>query len=72
MIQAFVERLEDGLDLGEVANPAGLGVHFTLDIDRHPEGMTMQAPALVAGGDMRQAMGSLEDEFFEQFHGVSR
>ena len=31
----------------------------------------MQAPAFMAFGDVRQAVGGLEGEFFENFHGMT-
>ena len=69
VIQLFIERLEDGFDLGEVANPAGIGVNLALDIDGDPKRMAMQAPAFMAFRDVRQAVGGLEHKLFEQFQG---
>src|SRR5690606_20548417 len=71
VVELLIERLEDRLDLGEIANPAGIRIHFTFDIHRHLEGMTMQAPALVACGYVRQKVRGLEHKLFEQFHGIS-
>jgi hypothetical protein len=43
-------------------------VDLALDVDGGPEGVAMQASALVPGGNMGQAVGGLEGELFEQFH----
>lgn len=72
VIQALVQRLEDRLDLREVANPAGMRVDIAREMDGNLERVAMQAPALVPFGDVGQAMGGLESEFLEYFHGVLR
>src|SRR5690606_26069767 len=68
MIELIVDRLEDLLDLGEVANPSGMRVDLSLDVNADLERMAVETPALVTLGYVRQAMGGLEDEFLEQFH----
>ena len=69
VVEALVDRFEDCLDLGEVANPAGVRIDLTLDVDGGTEGVTMQAAAFVASRHVRQEMGGFEGEFFEQFQG---
>ena len=56
VVEALVERLEDGLDLGEIANPAGIRIDIAFDIDGDAELMAMQAPALVACRYMGEAV----------------
>ena len=51
MVELLVDRLEDRLDLGEVANPAGIGIDLAFDIDGNAERMAMQAAAFVAFRD---------------------
>ena len=69
VVEALVDRFEDCLDLGKVADPAGVRVDLTLDVDGRTEGVTMQAAAFVASRHVRQEMGGFEGEFFEQFQG---
>lgn len=71
MVEALVERLEDGLDLGEIANPAGIRIDIAFDIDGDAERMAMQAPALVTFRYVGETMCGFEGEFFEQFQGVA-
>ena len=71
MVEALIERLEDGLDLGEVANPASMRINIAFDINGYAERMTVQAPTFVAGRDMRKAVCRFEGKFFEQFQGVA-
>lgn len=68
MVKLLIERLKNGFYLGEVTDPAGIWIDFTLDIDSHAKRMAMQAPAFMAVGDVREAMSGLENKFFEQFH----
>jgi hypothetical protein len=37
MIQSFIDWLEDLLDLAEVPDPAGMGVHLAFKVNRNPE-----------------------------------
>jgi len=71
VIETLVERLEDGLDLGEVANPAGLWIDIAFDINGDAERVAMQASALVPGRYVGEAVCRFEGEFFEQFQGVA-
>lgn len=71
MVQLLIEWLEDGFYLGEITNPAGIWIDFTLDIDRNAKRVAMQTPAFVTVRDVRESMGGLEDKLFEQFHCVS-
>lgn len=71
VVEALIERLENRLDLRKVTDPAGMRVKVAAQVDSHLEGVTMQAPALMAFGDVRQAVGGLECELFENFHGMT-
>ena len=62
------ERLEDRLDFREVANPAGVRIEITAQVNRHLERVTVQASAFVAFRDVGQAVGGFEGKFFEDFH----
>mgnify|MGYP003363662242 CR=1 FL=1 len=68
VIELLVKRLEDGLELGEVANPAGMGIGLTLDVDGDTEGVAVQATAFMARRHVGKPMCGFEDEFFEDFH----
>ena len=70
VVQALVQRLEDRLDLGEVANPAGVRVEVAAQVDRHFERVAVQAAALVAFRHVGQAVGGFERKFLEDFHSV--
>lgn len=50
VVELFVDRLEDRLDLGEVANPAGIGVDLAFDMQGDAEGVAVQATAFVPSG----------------------
>ncbi|GLK58949.1 hypothetical protein GCM10017624_11060 [Azotobacter vinelandii] len=65
MVQPFVDRLEDLLDLGKVANPAGVGIDLALDIDGHAEGVAVQPATFVSGRNPGEAVSRFEYEFFE-------
>ncbi|GLZ86836.1 hypothetical protein Pres01_28870 [Metapseudomonas resinovorans] len=68
MIELLVERLEDCLELGEVTNPAGVGIGLAFDIDSHTERVAVKATALVASGHVRKPVRGFEYEFLENFH----
>ena len=52
----------------EIHDPAGGRIRLARDGDADPERMAVQTAALVAGRDVRQAMGRLGHELFEDFH----
>ncbi len=68
VVELLVDRLEDRLDFREVADPAGMRIDLAFDVDGDTERVAVQAPAFVAFGDVGQAMGGFEGEFFEEFH----
>lgn len=68
VIKLVVERSESRLDVGEVHNPTQGGVRLATDVDFHAERMTVQTRALVARRHVRQAMGGLDREDFEDMH----
>ncbi len=43
-------------------------IDLAFDVDGDTERVAVQAPAFVAFGDVGQAMGGFEGEFFEEFH----
>src|SRR5690606_37602622 len=69
MVQLLVQRLERGLEVGEVHHPAGLRIDRAFHVQLHPERVAVQARALVALGHVGQAMCRLEGEDLEDFHG---
>ena len=70
VIQTLVQRLENRLDLREVADPAGVRIEVAAQVQRHFERVTVQASALVAVRDVRQAVGGFESKLFENFHSI--
>ena len=75
VVEVVVVELVDGLvgdafDLGEVDDPAHLGVEIALDVDDQAVGVAVEAGALVGGGEVVQAMGGVERELSEDLHGV--
>lgn len=49
VIQSLVKRLENSFYLRKVADPTCMGVHFAFQVDRHLEGVPMQATAFMPG-----------------------
>lgn len=68
VIELVVQRREGRLDVGEVHHPAHRRIGFALDVDLDPERMTVQPGTLMAGRHVRQAVGRLDMEFFEDMH----
>ena len=69
VVETLIDRLEDRLDLGKVANPASMRIDLALDVDGCTEGVAVQATTLVTRWDVGQEVGGFEGEFFEQFQG---
>ncbi|MNY12976.1 hypothetical protein D3C86_1460860 [compost metagenome] len=70
MVQTLVQRLEDRLDFREIADPASVRIKIAAQVNRHFERVAVQASALVAVRDVRQAVGGFESKLFENFHSV--
>ena len=64
-----MDRLAGRLDVGEVHDPAGVGVDRPGHGEGDAEGMAMQAEALVAVGHVGQQVCRFEGELVENFHG---
>ena len=71
MVEAVVGRLEGGLQLGEVHEPAEFLVDLAAHVQGDLEGVPVESRALVAGLDHRQAVSGLEREFLEDLHRLS-
>ena len=71
VVELGVERLEGGLDLGEVHEPAELLVHLAAHVQRDLEGVPVQAGALVVRRDHGQPVRGLERELLEDLHRAS-
>lgn len=72
VVQLFVYGLEHHLELGEIHQPAGMGLGVSSEVERDAKTVAMQAGTFVALGDVGQAMGCLKGKLFKYFHGVSR
>lgn len=70
MVELVINRLEDRFDLRKVANPSGVRIDLSFDINGNAERVTMQTATFVALGNVGEAVCGFEDEFFEQFQGV--
>ena len=68
MIQLLIDRFESALDVTEVHYPATGLICFATDDQAHVEGVSVQASALVALGNIGQTMGRLEVKFLVDFH----
>lgn len=71
MVKLVIERLENGLEFGEIANPASVWIDLATDVDGGLEGVTMQATTLMPCWDMGKAVCCFKSELFENFHGVA-
>ena len=67
VVELVFERFEEGLEFGEIHEPAGAGVDGAADGDFDAEGVAVEAGALVAWGDVGEAVGGLEVEFLGEF-----
>ena len=65
VVEFGVQRLERGLDVGEVDDPTPSRIDLAADVNLDPEAMTVQSRALVIGGHEGQAVGRLERELLE-------
>lgn len=70
MVQAIIDRLEGGFDVTEIHDPAGVGARFAFHFQLDAERMPVQSGAFVTGRHVRQPVGGLDHEDFEDFHGV--
>lgn len=68
VVQLIIDRLEDRLDLGEVADPARVRVERAGQVQADLERVAMQTAAFVPFRDVGQAVGRFECEFLENFH----
>src|SRR5579885_1806655 len=68
VVQAVEYRLEGLLQVREVHDPAGPGIHRAGHVDPHLEGMAMQAGALVPLRHVRQSVGRLDVESLVDVH----
>lgn len=68
MIESSQKRLEGRLDVREVEDPAGGGIYRTGGVYADTEAVAVEAAALVVRRDVREAVGGLEGEFFEDLH----
>lgn len=68
VIELLVQRLERGLEVGEVADPANGFIYLAAQMDLHAEGMAVQPSASVAGWNIGQLVSCLEAKFFEDLH----
>jgi putative addiction module component (TIGR02574 family) len=62
VVKLVFEGFEEGLEVGEVDEPAGAGIDGAFDGDFHAVGVAVEAAALVTRGDVGEAVGGLEGE----------
>src|SRR5712691_2212533 len=73
VVELVVQWLERGFDVGEVEYHAGVGVDGAVDVDFDVVGVSVQSPALVPFGEVRQPVSGLEAELAEDVHhGIPR
>ena len=68
VIEHLEQRLECGLEVGEVHHPTQLRVERAFDMDLDLEGMAVQPRALVRGRQVGQAMCCLDAKGLGDFH----
>lgn len=68
VVELVVEGAEGGFEVGEIHDPSGGSADGAGDMDGHVEGVSVEAGALVVGGDVGEAVSRLEGEFLEDFH----
>jgi hypothetical protein len=69
VIEAVVDWFERRLDIGEVHDPTGLRIDIATDMQFDPEGMPMQARALMPWRNMGQPVCCFDGKDFENVHG---
>ena len=69
VVEAAKKRLEVGLQVGEVHEPAALGLDRPGDVQRDLERVPVESAALVPVGDVRKEVGCLERELLEDLGG---
>lgn len=70
MIEPFEQRLERGFEVGEIHDPAELGIERSLHVHLDAERMPMQARAFVPGRNVRQAVRGFDLERLRDIHAV--
>src|SRR5207237_6962123 len=70
VVESSDDRIDRSLQLREINEPSNAGVHRTADGDFASKRMAMHPAALVSLRDIRQIMGSLEAEVFDQLNDV--
>jgi len=68
VVETIEDRLHRARHIGEVANPAGLLPDRSIDLDPHPERVSVETGALVVGRDVRETVCGLERELLEDLH----
>ena len=68
MIELVIEGVERSLKVCEIHHPAQSGVDIAADMEFDPEGVSVQAGALVTLWDIGQPMGGFQCECLEYFH----
>ncbi len=60
MIELLMQRLERGLQVGEVEKPAALRINISFANELDFKAVAVEAGALVSFGDIREAVGRFE------------
>ncbi len=68
VVQAVVDRLESGLDVAEIHDPAGLGAGFAADMQLDAKRMAVQARAFMPRGHVGKPVRGFEGKDFEDIH----
>ena len=72
VVEATKKRLEVRLEVGEVHEPAALGLDWPRNVQCDVERMPVESAALVALGDVRKEVRCLERELLEDLGGCDR
>jgi hypothetical protein len=68
MIEALEHRSHGRADVGEITDPPDPLVDRAVEVDGHPERVTVQAGTLVTLWHLGQTMGSFKPKFLEDLH----
>ena len=72
VIKLLEKRVKGAGDIGEVLDPTFLLFDPAGKVDFNSERMTVQTPAFVILGEVRQQMRGLDGEKLEYFHKMTR
>lgn len=68
VIQLVMNRLERGLDVGEIHNPAGRWIEWPSHVDLDSKRVTMESATFATVRNIRKELRGFKRELFKDFH----